>query len=201
MMTNICFSLYKGLWTNVPKEYANEVPNYPWPEATASFVSADHVRKYLFGYADAFGVSEYIKTSHAVEAVTYADDNFSVTVRNVETDTTSTGSYNYVCVATGHFHYPNNPSFEGEETFSGELLHAHDFTDGANYAGKRVLCIGGSYSAEDICLLCKKNGATYSHVSTREPGGFGYVDWPEGVLERPGMANISGSTVSKHFIF
>ena len=189
-------SMYKGLWTNAPKEAAVEVPNHPWPETAASFLPGCDVQEYLLGYAEAFGVREYIKTSHSVESVTHADDKFSVTVHDVETGRKSTGSYDYVIVATGHFHYPNNPIFEGEETFSGEVLHAHDFTDGANYAGKRVLCIGGSYSAEDICLSCKKNGATYSHVSTRGPAGFGYVDWPEDVMERPVLTSISGSTVS-----
>ena len=35
-----------------------------------------------------------------------------------------------------------------------------------------------------------------SHVSTRSLGGFGYVDWPNTVEERPNLKNISGSTVT-----
>ena len=194
------FSLYKGLWTNSPKECSLEVPNHPWPETdgkiTSSFVDGDGYRKYLLGYAETFGIRKYTKTSHSVQSVIPADGKFSVTVHDVEADLKSTDSYDYVIVATGHFNYPNNPTLEGEDKFSGEILHSHDFTDGANYAGKRVLCVGGSYSAEDICMSCKKNGAIFSHVSTRNPAGFGYVDWPMNVLERPGLSNISGSTVS-----
>ena len=78
-----------------------------------------------------------------------------------------------VCV--GHYNYPNLVSFPGEESFRGKILHSHDFKNGSDFKGKKVLCIGGSYSAEDICLNCWKNGAEYAHVSTRRPGGFGLV--------------------------
>ena len=81
----------------------------------------------------------------------------------------------YVVVAVGHFNYPNNVNYHGEELFEGEILHSHDFKSGADFSGKKVLCVGGSYSGEDICLACWKNGAEYSHVSTRKPAGFGYV--------------------------
>ena len=47
---------------------------------------------------------------------------------------------------------PHDPHFKGEETFKGKYIHAHDFIDGKLYKGQRVLCIGGSYSAEDIAL-------------------------------------------------
>ena len=47
---------------------------------------------------------------------------------------------------------PHDPHFKGEESFKGKYIHAHDFIDGKLYKGQRVLCIGGSYSAEDIAL-------------------------------------------------
>ena len=55
-------------------------------------------------------------------------------------------------MATGHFSMPHDPHFKGEESFKGKYIHAHDFIDGKLYKGQRVLCIGGSYSAEDIAL-------------------------------------------------
>ena len=99
-----------------------------------------------------------------------------------------------MCV--GHFNYPNDPIFSGEETFPGKIIHAHDFKNGADFKDMRVLSIGGSYSAEDVCLHCWRKGATFSHVSSRRPGGFGYTDWPERVEEKPILTNISGSTVT-----
>ena len=86
---------------------------------------------------------------------------------------------------------PNIPKFDGEETFPGLIIHSHDFKNGQQFKDQRVLCIGGSYSAEDICLNCWKSGASTSHVSIRRQGGFGYPDWPDSVEEKPKILKIS----------
>merc|ERR1712227_129092 len=70
-----------------------------------------------------------------------------------------------------------------------------DFKNGSDFKGKKVLCIGGSYSAEDICLSCWKNGAEYAHVSTRKPNGFGYVDWPRNVEEHTSISEFTENGV------
>src|SRR5690606_4414802 len=76
-------------------------------------------------------------------------------------------------VATGHFSYPNVPHFEGIETFSGQVLHAHDFRGADPYVGKNLLLIGSSYSAEDIGVQCYKHVARSVTISYRsEPMGF-----------------------------
>ena len=72
--------------------------------------------------------------------------------------------------------------FAGEEDFLGEILHSHDFKGGEKYKGRRILCVGGSWSAEDICLQCWKSGAKYSHISSRKPI-VQYGDWPENFKE------------------
>ena len=75
------------------------------------------------------------------------------------------------------------------------FLFKSDRKNGADFSGQKVLCVGGSLSAEDICLNCWKNGATYSHVSTRRSGGFGYVDWPPNVEERKSIVEIKENSV------
>ena len=70
-----------------------------------------------------------------------------------------THEFDYLAVATGHFSYPNNPTFENEKSYTGEILHSHDFTDSRKYHGKRVLIVGGSLSAEDIAMNCWKSGS------------------------------------------
>ena len=198
----LIYSFYKDLWTNAPKEADMEVPNYPWKGAAdlalPSYVEANVVREYLNDYVDHFSVRELIKTYHNVESVTYDsnDKTFQVTVTNVANNETCTEIYDFVVVATGHYSYPKNPTFPGEDTFPGTVMHSHDFTNGADYKDKRVLCIGGSYSAEDIALQCWKKGATAVHITTRRPGGFGYVDWPSTIMEKPILTNISKSTVT-----
>ena len=91
-------------------------------------------------------------------------------------------TFDHVVVAVGHFSVPNDPKFTNEEKFTGKIIHAHDYRDGRMYKGKRVLLVGGSYSAEDIALQCWKFGAEYSHITHKNPNRMGYK-WPEGVVE------------------
>jgi len=60
---------------------------------------------------------------------------------------------------------------------SGRILHAHDFRSAEEFAGKRVLVVGTSYSAEDIASQCHKYGAASVHCSWRTaPMGW---HWPD----------------------
>lgn len=93
-------------------------------------------------------------------------------------------------VASGHFSTPNVPSFPGFERFSGRILHAHDFRDALEFAGKDVLIVGSSYSAEDIGSQCYKYGAR-SITSAYRTQPMGY-QWPKGWEERPQLQRVEG---------
>jgi len=75
------------------------------------------------------------------------------------------------------------------------VLHAHDFRDAAEFAGKSVLCIGSSYSSEDIGTQCYKYGAKEITFSYRTaPMGFAF---PEAFSEVPLLLKVEGKTA--HF--
>merc|ERR1711974_126871 len=81
-------------------------------------------------------------------------------VKDLKKDIVMDGErFDYVVVATGHFSVPNVPTFPGVEKFPGRVLHAHDFRDATEFAGKRLLLVGANLSAEDIALQCLKYGA------------------------------------------
>ena len=65
-------------------------------------------------------------------------------------------TFDYVVVANGHFSTPNIPEFPGIGGFPGRVMHSHDFRDAREFAGKKVLLIGSSYSAEDLAMQCIK---------------------------------------------
>jgi trimethylamine monooxygenase len=72
------------------------------------------------------------------------------------------------------------------------VLHAHDFRDAAEFAGKRVLCVGSSYSAEDIGTQCYKYGAAKITFSYRtKPMGFAF---PDAFEEVPLLLKVEGNT-------
>jgi trimethylamine monooxygenase len=100
-----------------------------------------------------------------------------------------------VVVATGHFSIPNVPEFPGFESFNGRILHAHDFRDAREFAGKDMLLIGTSYSAEDIGSQLWKYGAKSITVAHRTaPMGY---DWPENWREVPLLERVEGNAA--HF--
>lgn len=190
-------SMYRYLWSNGPKEclefadysfeehFGRPIPSYP-PRAV--------LRDYIMGRVEKSGARKYIRFNTAVHWVDYAEETgkFAVTVRDLKQDILCTEEFDYVVVATGHFSTPNAPYFEGLDQFPGRVMHAHDFRDACEFAGKDLLLIGSSYSAEDIGTQCHKYGAksvTFSYRS--EAMGF---DWPDSFKEVPLLTKVIGKT-------
>lgn len=190
-------SMYRYLWSNGPKEclefadysfeehFGRPIPSYP-PRAV--------LHDYIAGRVEKSGVRKYCKFNHAVRDVEWnaETETFSVTVKDLVGKTRFTEEFDYVFVANGHFSTPNVPTFEGVEKFLGRVLHAHDFRCADEFAGKHVLLIGSSYSAEDIATQCHKYGAKQITFSYRtRPMGF---EWPESFSERPLLTKVVGKT-------
>ena len=119
-------------------------------------------------------------------------DDFTVKAKNLETDAEDVQRFTHVIVATGIFNTPNVPSFPGIDEFPGRVLHAHDFKNGREFEGKRILCIGASYSAEDLSMQTLKYGAKKVTTCWRsKPMGFKF---PTGIDERPCIERFEGKT-------
>lgn len=175
--------MYTCLWINAPKE-AYELPNHRFDGELPSYVKRPVMYRYLKEYHLKYGQAAKVKFNCKVENVTNtAKDKFSVTwVDTAQPDYPQMETFDYVVVAVGHFSVPNDPIFTNEEKFTGKIIHAHDYRDGRMYKDKRVLLVGGSYSAEDIALQCWKFGAKYSHITHKNPNRMGF-QWPNGVVE------------------
>ncbi|MGQ0457947.1 MAG: flavin-containing monooxygenase [Hyphomicrobium sp.] len=190
--------MYRYLWSNGPKEclefadysfeehFGRPIPSYP-PRAV--------LHDYIKGRIEKSGVTSYIKLNTPARSISYDDasEKFTVTVRDLAKDAAETSHFDYVIVASGHFSVPNVPEFEGIKTFPGRVMHAHDFRSADEFAGKRVLCVGSSYSSEDIGIQCHKYGAKSVTFSWRtKPMGF---NWPNGCKEVPLLVKVEGNRV------
>ena len=192
-------SMYRNLWSNGPKE-ALKFAEYTFDEHFGRPISSYPPREVLWDYIDGrasqSGVKEKVKFAHAVRWVQYneQDDNFTVTVEDLRARKTHTEVVDHVIVSTGHFSFPNVPDFDGIGQFPGEVIHAHEFRGAERLAGKNVLLIGGSYSAEDIGVQAHKMGAAHVTMSYRsQPQGFA---WPEGMEELPVIDHFEGNRVT-----
>lgn len=190
-------SMYRYLWSNGPKECL-EFADYPFEEhfgrPIPSYPPRAVLHDYIKGRIEKSGVVDYIKLNHAVRWVEFNNysKKFTVTVRDLVNDSTSSSEFDYVFVSCGHFSTPNVPEFPGLRQFLGRVLHAHDFRAADEFAGKDVLCVGSSYSSEDIGIQCHKYGAksvTFSHRT--RPMGF---KWPESLSEVPLLERVEGKT-------
>ena len=163
-------SMYRYLWSNGPKEcleFADYTFDTHFGQPIPSFPPREVLYDYITGRAKANDVRRFIQFNTSVQWISYDEKagKFAVTVRTRDDGRTRTEEFDKVIVASGHFSTPNMPSFEGFDKFPGRIMHSHDFRDAQEFAGKRLLVIGSSYSAEDIALQTKKYGAQSVTVS------------------------------------
>eukprot|EP00932_Pfiesteria_piscicida_P016708 SRR837773.362.p1 GENE.SRR837773.362~~SRR837773.362.p1 ORF type:complete len:454 (+),score=84.08 SRR837773.362:207-1364(+) len=189
--------MYRYLWSNGPKECL-EFADYSFEEhfgkAIPSFPPREVLFDYIRGRVDKADVRKWIRFNQAVRNVVFSDDSqkFTVTSRDVVSNTDSMEEFDNVIVCTGHFSTPNVPYFPGFEKFEGRVLHAHDFRDAREFEGKDILVIGTSYSAEDISSQCYKYGCKSVTLSWRtNPMGF---HWPENFTTVPLLTHTVGKT-------
>jgi trimethylamine monooxygenase len=192
-------SMYRYLWSNGPKECL-ECSDYTFDDhfgkPIPSFPPREVLHDYITGRVEKSGVKGQIRFNTAVRHVAFdnSSQTFSVTVEDLPSKAQRTESFDYVIVATGHFSVPNVPHFEGIESFPGRVLHGHDFRSADEFKGKDLVVVGGSYSAEDIGLQCKKYGAKSVTISYRSQAmGF---DWPDGMKEVPLITHVDGRSVN-----
>ena len=193
-------SMYRYLWSNGPKECL-EFADYTFDEhfgfAIASYPPRAVLWDYIMGRVEKSDVKKYIRFNTTVRDVTYSEETgkFTIIAHNLESSHTQSDEFDYVVVANGHFSIPNTPDFPGFETFLGRVLHSHDFRDAVEFAGKHILIIGTSYSAEDIGSQCHKSGCKSVTISHRtNPIGFA---WPDSWQEVPLLTKVEGKTA--HF--
>lgn len=190
-------SMYRHLWSNGPKECL-EFADYSFDEHFGRPISSYPPREVLFDYikgrVEKSDVRKYVRFNTVARWVSWDEEaaEFTVQVEDLVTGNTETHVFDTLVVAIGHFSSPVVPEFPGINTFPGEVLHAHDFRGAERFAGRNILMIGSSYSAEDIGSQAYKMGASSVTISYRSHE-LGY-DWPEGIEERPLVTGFAGST-------
>ena len=193
-------SMYRHLWSNGPKECL-EFADYTFDEHFGRPISSYPPREVLFDYikgrVEKSDVRKYVRFNTTARWVSYNEQTqeFTVTVEDLAAQKTETHVFDKLVISVGHFSVPHVPQFDGIHSFPGEVLHAHDFRGAERFAGKDLLLIGSSYSAEDIGMQSHKMGAQSVTFSYRSgPMGF---DWPDSAVERPLVTRFEGRTA--HF--
>ena len=129
-----------------------ELPDYSFVEhfghAITSYPPRAVMLDYLQGWAKKHNIQ--ITLNRKVVSVQYnleGKEKFHVISEDTRTASRSMVKFDYVVVATGHFSVPNYiKMYKGMDQFPGFIIHAHNFRDAREYAGKRLLIVGNGYS-------------------------------------------------------
>ena len=136
-------SLYPSLRLNTTR-YFSHMPGRKFPLRWGTFPSGRQYHTYVENYAREHQLN--IKLGVDVRCVTPEAGGW-----RVDTDQGSSW-HRAVVLATGRFSEPYTADIPGLHDFKGLLLHAHEYREPAQLAGKRVMVIGNGPSGLDIAL-------------------------------------------------
>jgi putative flavoprotein involved in K+ transport len=121
---------------------ASSLPGWLMPRTQSTYPSRQDVIAYLTNYEQRYGFSIH-RPVHA-HAVKLEGKIFQIL--------TNQGEYRcraLIC-ATGSWSHPYSPAYPGKEDFTGKQIHSANYTSPDEFAGKRVLVVGGGNSGAQI---------------------------------------------------
>lgn len=126
-------------------------PEYP------NYMHNTRMIEYIEDYAKSVGCLGNMKFEHKILSCKKADsfDNdgrWDVDIENMKTGEKFTKTFDGVMVCTGHHVTPSWPSFPGQDTFKGQILHTHSYKKPHEFQGKRVLVVGIGNSGGDAAV-------------------------------------------------
>jgi hypothetical protein len=156
-------SAYFGF--KMPADY----PDYP---------NHRQILDYLRSFADAYGLTEHIQFSTSVESADWDGSHWQVTTSDGVTRT-----YLTLTCANGTQWHPSMPSFPGQDSFTGEIVHSNVYSEGRQFSDKRVLIVGAGNSGVDIACDAARF-ADFAAISVRR----GYYLIPKHIFGTPADA-------------
>lgn len=136
-------SLYPSLRLNTTRFFSH-MTGKKFPLWYGLYPTGKQYHRYLVDYAREQGIQPEFGVQ--VKRVSPEGDLWRVET-NLGVD-----CYPAVISATGRYNNPIWPAIEGMDDFTGQMLHAHDFTNAADFAGKRVMVVGNGPSGVDISI-------------------------------------------------
>lgn len=118
--------------------------DFPVPPDRIGHMTTGEYVDYLGRYCEAFDLARHIRFGTAAQSVERDGAGWRVVTADGEE------RFDAVAVCSGLHQSPHRPQFDGEETFSGEILHGAEYRRPAQAAGKRVLIVGAGESGADV---------------------------------------------------
>jgi dimethylaniline monooxygenase (N-oxide forming) len=184
-------SSYSTLHINTSRERM-EYADYPMPASYPDFPRHDQIARYFDDYVGHFGLRERIAFNTSVEhARPLESGGWEVTISGEgAAGGREVRRYDALLVANGHHWNPRWPEPPISGSFDGEQIHAHEYKEPSQLAGRRVVVVGMGNSAMDIAV-----DASYHALSTTLVARRGVHVVPKYILGRPLDAGVRPSRV------
>ena len=149
---------YFSLAMNTSK-IMSQFSDFPAPDSFSTFMSHSEYLQYLCEYARHFGLEEHIRLNcNVTRLVPSAQGGHGWELQykqceNAATPATKMEVFDKVVIASGPFPIATlpHPKYPGMDAFEGIVIHSAQLRrDGDLFTGKRVLVVGGSFSAAEM---------------------------------------------------
>ena len=135
----------------------NHLPYMPFPDTWPTYLPKDMLADWFEAYAWAMEINFW--TGHELVGGSYDESSgrWNAVLRKAD-GTERTVHPKHLVFANGLVGYPHIPELPGLKEFKGDVLHTTEYTNGANWRGKKALVIGTGTSGHDVAQDLHANG-------------------------------------------
>lgn len=145
----------------------NHLPYMPFPTSWPTYLPKDMLADWFESYAWAMEINFWTSTELVRGSYDETAGLWHAVVRRAD-GTERTLHPRHVVFATGLVGTPHVPELPGLKDFKGNVLHTAEFTNGANWRGKKALVIGTGTSGHDVAQDLHANGCETTIVQRGE---------------------------------
>jgi putative flavoprotein involved in K+ transport len=135
----------------------NHLPYMPFPPSWPTYLPKDMVADWFEAYAWAMEINFWTSTELVGGSYDESRGRWNAVVRHGD-GTERTLHPRHLVFANGLVGYPHVPDLPGMKDFKGDVLHTTEFTNGADWRGKKALVIGTGTSGHDVAQDLHANG-------------------------------------------
>lgn len=138
---------------------ANDLPYIPLPKTWSNFTPKDQWADWLDSYAKLMHLNFWGETEALGGAYDEQTRTWEVRIRKSDGSLRTFRPKHVVLAVGGVGGKPRIPDLPGLKEFKGSVVHSSAYRSGDAYKGKRVMVLGSSTTAHDICFDLYNKGA------------------------------------------
>jgi cation diffusion facilitator CzcD-associated flavoprotein CzcO len=148
--------------------WANHLPYMPFPDTWPTYIPKDLVADWFEAYAEFMELNVW--TSTEFRGASFDPDTELWTARLALADGTLADGgervlrVRHIVMASGVSGIPYRPAIPGFDEYRGETFHTSQFSEGARFAGQRVIVLGTGTSGHDVAQDLWSHGAEVTLV-------------------------------------